>query len=333
MFLSLELSKQFCKKLKTLSQRKMTYTPQYVLDELNSPLHSQNYRLQQKHQCGNNQAADLTEAELCPGNQDDIYHTNINATVNLQSTLNSQLFNTYSTETLTTKMMSSTMINSTGLKRQPANTNLTHIETAKRYQIERRGSMSSYLIETECSCHFNNVSSSTRNDSSVLASLVPAMTNSTGTVNSVFGDRMSSTKIGECVHAKPSFFHSTLRSTVSKSSTEARCKVRTEAKVFGLLKGCVWKRSVKKNKSSVEKTKNYRFKMVHGKLSGDKKATKQRRLPRTSSFNSNEDEKDCDLCDFDLESEASKGVMAQESFRVESDSGFNNIGDFFVWYV
>jgi len=310
----------------TLSARNIKHNA-LVLNELNSLLTKNSRNL-----CST-LATSSANLELCPGIQDDICHTNtLPVFVNNHTISSSSSENNSTNQTIATTM----------LKRHQASSSLatSSIETVKQCQAnDKRASLSSYLIEEQdCSaCQYIN------SGSSALTSLKPAMTNSTA-VNStdvesmVEGEFLSSTKLShrqENRRVVPSFFHSTLR---TEENSETACVKKTVSS-FGIFKSCSWKRTSKVSKKKASAEKAYRFKLVQGKLSNNSRPVK-RRFPRTSSFNSNEDERDCDLNDFDIVEEELKSqskrqcqiATVNESFRADQN-GFTNIGDFFVWYV
>lgn len=304
----------------------------------------------------------------CPDNQVDTCHTNTIANVDSIHHTN------ISGEEEEEEEVETTITNSnSSMKRQQGSLTLSAVEAKKNAKMsQEKMSVSSYLIEqydqtklidnqmcstcisyNVCSC-CNDQSSSTRTDSSFFASLKPAMTNST-VQESTFdrNDLLSSTPMfSETVtsnhgnlYQMRSFFHSTLLSMDTKKSVK---KTKSDSmKGLNLLKSCVLAQKTRKNPVKKADSKNYKFKMVSTatglKLKSEAVAKKpkkvpvaKRRFPRTSSFNSNEDERDmCDLNDFDqLESCNTRQPMAESFLPVGIDkNGFNNLGDFVVWYV
>jgi len=297
-----------------------------VLHELNSLL------IKNSRNLCSTLAISSANFEFCPGIQDDVCHTNTVSTFVTNHTISSSSSENNSTnQTITTTM----------LKRHQASSSLatSYIENVKKCGIDdRRGSMSSYLIEEE-----NSSTSQYNSSSSGLGLLKPCITSSTAFISTeveslIEGEFLSSTKLSHRQSNRrpgPKFFHSTLR---SYKNTEMPCNKKTTPS-FGIFKSCSWKKSTcKKSKKKTITDKAYKFKLVQGKLSTAKQ--NRRHFPRTSSFNSNEDERDCDLNDFDLVEEELKIQSnhqcptgpANDSFRVDQN-GFTNIGDFFVWYV
>lgn len=303
----------------------------------------------------------------CPDNQVDKCHTNTIANVDsIHHTRN--ILEEEEVETTITNSNSS-------MKRQQGSLTLSAVEAKKNAKMSQEMiSVSSYLIEqydqsklidnqmcstcisyNVCSC-CNKQSSSTRTDSPSFASLKPAMTNSTVQESTfdrndllsstpMFSETVTSTSNHGNLYQMRSFFHSTLLSMDTKKTVK---KTKSDSmKGLNLLKSCVLAHRTRKNPVKKADSKNYKFKMVSTsaglKLKSEvvvKKPKKvlvaKRRFPRTSSFNSNEDERDmCDLNDFDqLESSSTRQPMVESFLPASIDkNGFNNLGDFVVWYV
>ena len=303
--------------------------------------------------------------ELCPCNEDKFFITNMQQSQqNYHNTITKISSSTSSTSS---NYQNSTMnMNETMKQCQPRSTTLglSSIEVMKKGQSQQQAlqSISSYLIEVEdlskpmvdnnfcntCSesfyvclcCAPANLSSST-----ALSSLKPAMTNST--CQSLFErtDILSSTRVPKFNKYNKNILHSTLKNNSNNQivSNNLPKKNKKENKRFELLKNCVFPSRKRMSKVKKQESKNYKFKLISTntgyKLKNQTKSNTRKRFPRTSSFNSNDDERDGDLTDFyensvpQIESKQSQ-VNCESFLPVASDQkAFNNYGDFLVWYV
>ncbi len=141
-------------------------------------------------------------------------------------------------------------------------------------------------------------------------------------------------------------FHSTLLGSLPRKCARKVVKKTKKQKTesmrgLDLLKSCVLPARTRKGLVKKNEAKNYRFKMVSTaaglKLKsevGRERLVAKKRLPRTSSFNSNGDERDnCNWNDFEHLEQGGK-PMGESFLPAGVDkNGFNNLGDFLVWYV
>lgn len=297
--------------------------------------------------------------ELCPYNQDNISITNIQ---HLGHNDHKNIKTQQESNKNSTLIMNQTYIVPT----------CSSVELVKKGQSQQQQqglqSISSYLIEIEdlskaivdnnfcntccesyyvCSCcsPANSSTSTKTNSSEAFTSLKPAMTNST--YQSLFdkSDFLSSTPMFSSLNKNRNIFHSTLRNKsnnkISTAQDQPKSNKKENSKRFELLKNCVF--PSRKPFSKVKKqdsNKNYKFKLINTntgfKLKNQviKSSNPRKRFPRTSSFNSNGEERDCcDLTDFYEISKPSQ-VHCESFLPVASgQKAFNNYGDFLVWYV